>query len=145
MNDVLIRRLKNEDADEIMKIEAAIAPIPDLLNLKRIIAEEIKREGDASYVAEYQGKVVGYMISNITSGNFGVDKSAWISVLGVSPKFMGMGIGIRLAETIFKHYQKLGITDVFTSVRWDSTDLLSFFKILGFDRSNFVTLRKILD
>jgi hypothetical protein len=29
-------------------------------------------------------------------------------------------------------------------VRWDSTDMLSFFKTLGFDRSNFINLRKVL-
>lgn len=145
MDDVLIRRLKKEDADEIMNIEATIGPIPNQIDLKRIIEEEIELEGGASYVAEYRGRIVGYMMSHITSGNFGMDKSAWISVLGVSPKYMGMGIGMRLADTIFKHYQQLGITNVFTSVRWDSTDLLSFFKTLGFDRSNFINLRKILD
>jgi len=34
--------------------------------------------------------------------------------------------------------------NVFTLVRWDSADMLSFFKTLGFDRSNFINLRKTL-
>ncbi|RPJ10835.1 MAG: GNAT family N-acetyltransferase, partial [Desulfobacteraceae bacterium] len=38
-----------------------------------------------------------------------------------------------------------GIKDVYTSVRWDSVDLLSFFKTLGFDRSNFINLKKSLE
>jgi ribosomal protein S18 acetylase RimI-like enzyme len=58
---------------------------------------------------------------------------------------MGRGIGESLAKEIFKIYKETGITSVYTSVRWDSTDLLSFFKTLGFDRSNFINLRKILD
>ncbi|PIP35560.1 MAG: GNAT family N-acetyltransferase, partial [Desulfobacterales bacterium CG23_combo_of_CG06-09_8_20_14_all_52_9] len=38
-----------------------------------------------------------------------------------------------------------GIHNVHTSVQWDSTDLLSFFKTLGFNRSNFINLSKTLD
>jgi len=145
VEDVLIRRLREEDADDIIKIETAISSVPDNIDLKRIIEEQVGRKGDASYVAEHQGKVIGYMISYVASGNFGLDKSAWISVLGVSPRYMGRGIGKKLAETIFDHYSQQGITNVYTSVRWDSTDLLSFFKTLGFDRSNFINLRKVLE
>jgi N-acetylglutamate synthase-like GNAT family acetyltransferase len=84
------------------------------------------------------------MISYILTLGFGIEKSAWIATLGVSPKFMGQGIGAKLAEEILKFYKDEGITNVYTSVRWDSPDLLSFFKTLGFDRSDFINLRKIL-
>ncbi|MBW1996255.1 MAG: GNAT family N-acetyltransferase, partial [Deltaproteobacteria bacterium] len=94
--------------------------------------------------AEYEGTVIGYMISYVLSGAFGLEKSAWIALMGVDPKYMGQGIGDRLARRIFKFYRDSGIKDIYTSVRWDSTDLLSFFKTLGFDRSNFINLRKKL-
>ena len=58
---------------------------------------------------------------------------------------MGQDIGRRLAEEIFQVYVGMGIRYIFTSVRWDSVDLLSFFKTLGFDRSNFINLRKELE
>ena len=57
---------------------------------------------------------------------------------------MGRSIGASLAKEIMKYYQARGVENVYTSVRWDSTDLLSFFKTLGFDRSNFINLRKVL-
>lgn len=144
MDKIRIRRMQKEDADQIIKIEAAITKAADGMDLKQIIEEQVQKKSDASFVAESEGRIVGYMISYTTSGNFGIDKSAWISVMGVDPKYMGQGIGVKLAETIFSHYKKLGITDVFTSVRWDFTDLLSFFKTLGFDRSNFIHLRKVI-
>jgi N-acetylglutamate synthase-like GNAT family acetyltransferase len=72
-------------------------------------------------------------------------RSAWIATMGVDPDFMGQGIGARLAKEIFAFYRAKGIDNVYTSVRWDSTDMLSFFKTLGFDRSNFINLRKVLD
>jgi len=57
---------------------------------------------------------------------------------------MGQSIGANLAEEILNYYRAQGVENVYTSVRWDSTDLLSFFKTLGFDRSNFINLRKVL-
>jgi ribosomal protein S18 acetylase RimI-like enzyme len=140
-----IRRLKKKDAVGIKRISSAITQGPSPLDFKRIVAEQVQRETDASFVAEVDGKIVGYMISYITLGNFGVDQCAWIAMFGVDPKLMGQGIGMSLAEEIFAFYKEKGVTNVFTSVRWDSTDLLSFFKTLGFDRSNFVNLRKVLD
>ncbi len=144
MGQIVIRRLRRKDATAISRIDSAIRNEPSHLDFKRIVREEVRKETDASFVAEVDGKIVGYMISYITFGNFGVDKCAWIAMLGVDPKCMGQGIGVKLAEAIFKFCRKKRITHVFTSVQWDSTDLLSFFKTLGFDRSNFVNLRKPL-
>jgi ribosomal protein S18 acetylase RimI-like enzyme len=145
VSKIRIRKLKKGDAEGISRIDAAITKTRSTLDYNRIVDEEVRRSGDASFVAEQDDKVVGYMISYISSGNFGIDKSAWIAMFGVDPKFMGQGIGRSLAEKIFKVYRGKGITHVFTSVSWDSTDLLSFFKTIGFDRSDFINLRKILD
>lgn len=134
--------MKKSDAEAIGKIDAAITKVPSQLDFKQIVSEEIKRAVDTSYVAEIKGKVVGFMISYMTYGNFGADRCAWIAMFGVDPKWMGQGIGKRLAEEIFKVYKEKGVTDVFTSVRWDATDILSFFKTLGFERSNFINLWK---
>jgi len=145
VDEILIRRLRAEDVDEIIRIEAAITRTQDGLDLKRIVEDQVHSEGDASYVAVIENKIAGYMISYITSRNFGVHKCAWISVLGVDPRHMDQGIGKRLGEKIFEHYREQGISDVFTTVKWDQTDLLSFFRTLGFDRSDFIHLRKQLD
>jgi ribosomal protein S18 acetylase RimI-like enzyme len=145
MPNVVIRRMRSNDAKEISRIDTAITKTPTHLDFKRIVEEEVKRAVDASFVAELNGKVVGFMISYVTSGNFGADKCAWIAMFGVDPKLMGQGIGQKLADEIFKFHKSKGITDIFTSVRWDSTDILSFFKSLGFERSRFINLHKILD
>jgi ribosomal protein S18 acetylase RimI-like enzyme len=142
---VLIRDLKIEDADDITRIHAAITQSPVKINYKRIIEEQIRKADEASYVAEVKGKVVGYMISHIFYGGFGIEDSAWIAMFGIDPKFMGQGIGQELGKEIFSFYKEKGIKSIYTSVRWDSTDILSFFKTLGFDRSNFINLRKTLE
>jgi len=142
---IVIRRMKKTDADAMSEIQSAIEKRPTLLDFKQIVAEQVKRKVDSSYVAEIKGKVVGFMISYITYGNFGADRCAWIAMFGVNPKLMGQGIGKRLAEEIFKVYKEKGVTEVFTSVRWDAIDILSFFKTLSFERSNFINLWKKID
>jgi len=145
VDQVRIRRLKKGDAEDISRIYAAITMKPVSTNFERVVEEHSQRDNDACFVAELQGKVVGFMISYILTAGFGEAKSAWIATLGVSPNFMGQGIGASLAEEIFKFYRAEGIENVYTSVRWDSTDMLSFFKTLGFDRSDFINLKKIIN
>jgi len=143
--DVLIRRINIEDTDVITRIQAAITTEPVEIDFKRIVEEKIHRDEDASFVAEIKGKVVGYMISYIVYGGFGLDKSAWIANFGVDPKCMGKGIGRSLAHEVFQFYRKKGVKNIFTSVQWDSVDLLSFFKTLGFDRSAYFNLIKNIE
>ena len=144
MKDMIIRRLLKEDAEEVGRIYAAITRQPVSAGFKRVVADHAGREDSACFVAEINGRVVGFMISYILTAGFGMTQSAWIPTLGVSPDHMGQGIGAALAEEIFAFYRSRGIENVYTSVRWDSTDMLSFFKTLGFDRSNFINLRKVL-
>ena len=144
MSEIIVRRLTKEDAGAVARINAAITKTASRLDFERIVGEEVERETDASFVALIDSKVVGFMISYITLGNFGADHCAWIAMFGVDPKYMGQGIGIRLTEEVFNYYKKKGILEIYTSVRWDSTDILSFFKTLGFERSDFINLRKIL-
>ena len=144
MDNFKIRRLKIKDTEEISRIYAAITRRPVEPDFKRVVEEHAKRGEQACFVTEHQGKVVGFMISYILTAGFGEAKSAWIATLGVDPKFMGQGIGAGMAQKIFEIYKAAGIESVYTTVRWDSTDLLSFFKTLGFDRSAFINLRKVI-
>ena len=145
MERLQIRALRAEDAEEISRIQTAVTQTPSEIDFKQVFDDQVKRSSGASFVAELEGKVVGYMISYVLSGGFGIEKSAWIAMLGVEPRLMGHGIGKRLAEEIFRVYKEKGIKNIYTSVRWDSTDLLSFFKTLDFDRSDFINLRKVLE
>ncbi len=145
MDKILIRKLKSEDAGEISKIYLSITKTASVGGFKNIVAKQAQRKEDASFVAELNGKLVGYLISYTLTGGFGIAKSAWIANLGVNPKFMGRGIGEKMAREIFKYYKNKKIKYIYTSVKWDSTDLLSFFKTLGFDRSEFINLKKNLE
>ena len=145
MENLLIRRLESGDAGDISRIQRAIAEELGTIDYHRVVEEEAKREDRVSFVAELDGKVVGFLITYILYGGFGLQKSAWIGLFGVDPKYMGQGIGKGMAKEVFDVFRKINIRTVFTSVKWDSTDLLSFFKSVGFDRCEFINLKKIID
>ena len=145
MDDLVIRELKIEDAGDVSRIYGSIVKNNEKIDFKRIFNEQNKGSGMASFVAEVNGGVVGYLISYRLSGGFGIDRSAWIALIGVDPKFMDQGIGKGLAEEAFRFYKEKGINNIYTTVEWDSTDMLQFFKALGFDRSEFVNLRKVIE
>jgi ribosomal protein S18 acetylase RimI-like enzyme len=144
VENIRIRELESADADDIADIYASIVRKTVDVDFKALIEKHARSESDICFVAELDGRVIGFMISYILTFGFGIEKSAWIATLGVDPEYMGQGIGERLAREIFTLYKKEGIERVYTSVRWDSTDLLSFFKTLGFDRSKFINLKKDL-
>lgn len=145
MENFNIRRLRVDDADAITKIYAAITRRSVEPDFKKVVEGHAQNGEEACFIAEHQGKIVGFMISYILTAGFGETKSAWIATVGVDPDFMGQGIGAEMARKIFEIYKAAGIEKVYTSVRWDSTDLLSFFKTLGFDRSEFINLKKAIN
>ncbi|MBW1615953.1 MAG: GNAT family N-acetyltransferase [Deltaproteobacteria bacterium] len=144
MDSIIIRRVEKKDAKEISDIYASITNETDKKDFEAIIKEQAINKNSLAFAAEIKKNVVGFMICYIVTGVFGLKESAWIAAMGVSPQYMGKGIGRKLAENIFDYCKKKEIKDIYSSVQWDSTDLLSFFKTLGFGRSAFINLAKKL-
>ena len=145
MQNLIIRNLKVSDSEDISRIQESITKELGTIDYHGVVKEEVKKDNNVNVVAEADGKVVGFIITYILHGGFGLEKSAWIGLFGVTPKYMGSGIGKRMAKKVFDELTKMNIKNVFTSVKWDSVDLLSFFKSLGFDRCNFINLKKVID
>jgi len=145
LQNLIIRNLEVRDSDDIFRIHGAITKELNAIDYHKMVKEEVKKENKVSFVAELDGKVVGFIITYILYGAFGLQKSAWIGLFGVEPKYMGSGIGKRMARGVFDELTKMNIKNIFTSVKWDSVDLLSFFKSLGFDRCEFINLKKVMD
>jgi len=145
LQNLIIRNLKVSDSEDISRIQESITKELGTIDYHGVVKEEVKKDNNVNVVAEADGKVVGFIITYILHGGFGLEKSAWIGLFGVEPKYMGSGIGKRMAKDVFDELKKKNIKNIFTSVKWDSVDLLSFFKSLGFDRCDFINLKKIID
>lgn len=144
-NGMEIRELALEYCPEIVEIHRAIMKGNISDTWGKSVELHLQKKDVIGYVALKEGKVAGFIIGEVKGPSFGLEKSGWIIALEAHPHFMGTGIGRALMESIFQYFREKGVRDIFTAIRWDAVDMLSFFISTGFDRSEFVNLGKKLD
>ncbi len=94
----------------------------------------LRRDPEGSLVAEVDGRVAGFMLGDVRSGEFGLEEPAgWIEVIGVDPDCAGRGVGRALAEAMLGIYRARGVRAVRTMVDASMPDIESFFRRLGFE------------
>lgn len=143
--DVRIRPANELDLQAITEIDEKIGSSYRPEVWERRLAYYIRRDPDSSVVAEIEGKVVGFMLGEVRSGEFGLDEpTGWVEVLGVDPSCRGLGIGQRLAEAMFEHFRRQGAGIVRTLVEAERGDLTRFFASLGFEAGRLLPLVKHL-
>jgi len=140
-----IRPVNELDIDGIIAIDEKIGGKyrPDYW--ERHIAYYLRRDPDSSVVAVAEGQVVGFMLGEVRSGEFGLEEpTGWIEVLGVDPAARGLGIGRKLAEAMLAHFRAAGATHVRTLVDEAQTEISGFFTSLGFTPSTIRPFVKAL-
>jgi ribosomal protein S18 acetylase RimI-like enzyme len=130
---VRIRSLSELDIAGIVAIDERLSGVyrPDVW--ERRVMYYLRRDPDASQVAEMGNKVVGFMLSDLRGGEFGLEEtSGWIERFGVDPDFQGRSIGRRLFEAVVKHLKGQGATTVRTLVEKSDSELATFLRAVGF-------------
>jgi ribosomal protein S18 acetylase RimI-like enzyme len=145
MKGIKTRTITAKDVPAIISIQEAILKKKVSRRWIQMVEDHLRKQEGVGFVATKAGKVIGFIIGAVKGEGFGLEQSGWIEVVGVHPSQMGIGIGRTLATRLFQYFKKRGIHDVYTAVRWDAVDMLSFFKSIGFDRSTFINLIRRLD
>ncbi len=148
-----VRPLTREDIPVILRIEERIEQELGLDEDERLeYLEETAHydieQGDpqASLGAEVDGELVGFVIGEIRTWEFGHgERVGWIRALGVDPEYQGRGIGSRLGEELLGNFRMRGIKRVRTMVDWYAGELISYFKSFGFEILNMIPLEKRLE
>lgn len=130
---ITIRTADELDIDAIVAIDERITGKYRPDEWEQRLAYYLRRDPDASVVADAGGDVLGFMLGEVRSGEFGIDEpTGWVEVLGVDPDFRGQDIGRKMADVMFAHFRSLGATSVRTLVDDDEPGIGSFFSALGF-------------
>lgn len=145
MNGVTIRRITAKDIPQVIEIQESIIKKKVSKAWVQSIETHLKKQDVVGFVYLRESQVMGHIIGEIKGPGFGLEQSGWIVVVGVDPRYMGEGIGKVLAKKLFEYFIKKGIKNIYTAVTWDAVDMLSFFKSIGFDRSDFINLGKRLE
>ena len=145
---IAIREMRPADIAQAARIEKRILSAKRAGRLRYriedLLGAYLEKSPGTCLAAERGGKLVGFMVGCIKEFSFGVERAGWVEILGVDPEHMGGGVGRALGKALLRRFAREGIKEVYTSVLWDSGDLVSFFKSLGFDKSSFVNLRLAL-
>jgi ribosomal protein S18 acetylase RimI-like enzyme len=130
-----IRPLTIEDLDAIVEIDRKVLGKPRRDYWMSKIELPHPRYPLSCLVAEYEGKVIGFIVGEVSGWEFGIpDTFGWISTIGVDPDYQNRGVARKLSEEFIKNLKAIGVSMVYTLVNWNDWDLLKFFRTMGFSR-----------
>jgi predicted N-acetyltransferase YhbS len=136
-----IRPLKKEDLKTIIEIDEKVLGEKRSEHWERKLSMMNEKTSQVSLVAEVEGKVVGFILGDVSSWEFGVpDTIGWIDTVGVDPVYQKKGLATALAHELIKNLKKIGVSMIYTLVSWDDWDLLQFFQAMGFTRGDMINL-----
>jgi ribosomal protein S18 acetylase RimI-like enzyme len=135
-----LRELRRSDIPRMVAIQRAITKKKVSRNWTRMVERHLEDSHGLGFVAVRDSELVGFVIGEVKGEGFGLPQSGWIEVVGVDPQAMGEGIGKAMIDKLFESFRRKKITNVYTAVRWDAVDMVSFFKSVGFSPSDFINL-----
>jgi len=139
---VMVRRMRTQDTEAILRIDEKITGAPHEVQWESRIIDHLSQNPLGCLVAEVEGKVAGFIFGDIRGWEFAIPKSGWIEIVGVDPEHQGKGIARALIEKLHVYFRNHNVERVMTMVNWNDGGLVSFFRALGFERSDFIILDK---
>jgi ribosomal protein S18 acetylase RimI-like enzyme len=128
-----IRPLDELDIGSIVRIDERITGIYRPEIWERRVGYYLRRDPDASQVAEVEGRVVGFMLGDLRAGEFGLEEpGGWIERFGIDPDYRGRDLGKQLFAAILRHFRAHGATTVRTLVDRKDAGVAGFLEALGF-------------
>jgi ribosomal protein S18 acetylase RimI-like enzyme len=122
------------DVDAIVEIDRRVIGKSRPDYWKKVVPEN-PQYPFSSLVAEFEGKVIGFVVGEVSGWEFGVpDTIGWLSIIGVDPDYQHKGVARRLSQEFVKNLKGIGVSVIYTLVNWDDWDLLKFFREMGFTR-----------
>lgn len=143
--EIRIRTLEDTDIGGITALDEKLGGRYRPEIWERRIGYYMRRDPEGSIVADSGGRVVGFMLGEVRSGEFGLEEpTGWIEVLGVDPDFRGQAVGRRLAESLLDHFRGRGAVTVRTLVDDEMAGIAEFFGRLGFESAGLKPFVKTL-
>jgi ribosomal protein S18 acetylase RimI-like enzyme len=136
LNQMNIRPLTLSDLDAIVEIDRKVLGKPrQEFWKKRMELINATRYPHSCLVAELEGKVIGFILGEVSGWEFGVpDTIGWISTIGVDPDYQHRGVTRKLSQEFIKNLKVIHVNTIYTLVNWNDWDLLNFFRAMGFTR-----------
>jgi ribosomal protein S18 acetylase RimI-like enzyme len=139
--------MRQADIEAVVGIDAKVFGAERMEYYERKMSMMLDKKGSiaTSLVANYQNNVIGFVMGNIFTGEFGIpQKTASLDTIGIDPDFSGQGVGTQLLEEFENHVRKAGVENIQTLVDRGNIPLSKFFNKSGFAPSKTINLEKSL-
>ena len=127
--DVLVRRLRPDDLDAVIALDAKVIGRRREEYFKLKLKQALSDTGiEVSLGAELEQIFVGFLLARVYYGEFGaLEHVAVLDTMAVNPDFQGRGVGTALVDQLRVNLLGLGIQTLQTEVSWRNPRLLTFF------------------
>jgi ribosomal protein S18 acetylase RimI-like enzyme len=132
--EVMARRLRTEDLDRVVAIDAELTGGSRRGYFEKRLAAAL-REPDHHLQFGIEGAdgLAAYALARVLSGEFGQnEESVLLETIGVAPGAAGRGFGTQLLQALEDEMRRCGIAKLATSIDWTDHNLARFFARHGF-------------
>jgi ribosomal protein S18 acetylase RimI-like enzyme len=135
---IIVRHLTRSDIDTVLELDKKIGNGKSSITYRDLISMDPGGLLDFSFIAEINGRAVGFMLARIQYVYIPFTEVCLIHGVGVDPQYHGLHIGSRLINELFSHCQAEDIPAVRALVDQDNKTLCHFVESLGFQRSKII-------
>lgn len=141
-----VRPLSDMDIDAISRIDAKVGGKYRPEFWEERVAYYLRRDPEASRIAEIDGQIVGFMLADVRGGEFGLEeRSGWIERFGVDPDYRQKGVGRQLFDALSEYFRSNGAHTLRTFVDTEGqAEAARFLQAVGFGPSPLTALEMSL-
>lgn len=138
-----IRPVSEHDAEEIARLDQRLTREWRIEHWEDRITYAARRDPEGSLVAMADGKLVGYLFSDVRGQEYGFsEQTGWVEALGVDPDYQGQSIGRQLFDAVLRRFEESGVRNIRTLVSSQHPQLATFFERLGFEEEPVKVLKR---
>jgi ribosomal protein S18 acetylase RimI-like enzyme len=143
---VSIRRMIRDDIHEVLALNRIIqGPGHDVITYEDLAAANPGTPPDLSFVAEVEGKIVGFSINRSMYLMVPLTEVCIIHAIFIHPDYQRRGIGRKLIQAVLYHCQTEDIGTVRALIPADNKELQAMFGRQGFQRSSIINFDKTFE
>ena len=139
MSDFVIRQYRTDDQQEIINLWTQCGLLAPQNNPKRDIERKLKVNPEWFLV----GRLDGNIIATCMAGYEG--HRGWINYLAVAPQYRRQGFATRIMRQAERILRDAGCPKINLQIRTSNTDVIEFYKSIGYDIDDVVGMGKRLE
>jgi len=137
-SDMIVRRMTRSDIDTILTLDRKISQVRGKVTYRDLVVIEPSGPLDFSFVCEYQGVIVGFILARLAYLGIPLTGTCVIGAIAVDPVYQKHGIGSKMVNEVLDRCYREGVPKARALIDQEDTDLSRFFQGLAFKRSRII-------